>query len=421
MMDWLSNADNQNLLKTMLIASGFGIGFFVLKGLGVLKFPFELLFISRTTKISFTNAVWGEEEIYNAISKKLATSKRWMFRSITPMYYSSSKDNREGNVVAPGEGWFFCKLNGRLAFVRTTELNKEFGQQILIHITWFTKNDTRIKDLMLELKGVTHKGVMVNYLSRDGSWVFLGEKPRRKKESVFYNPEVMRNIEEHYSGIESRKRSNTKLGIVNKSVKMFYGPPGTGKTSLDIVLATEYNKDIYLINTSNIGDDVFIRAINNIDQIENAIFVFEDIDNNPSLYDRNKYSEDSVLFHEDEDEKEKKSKKKKVKHGERVSLNTFLNFLDGPLTPENLDVTMNTNHIEKLDPALYRDSRVNLLQEVTLPEPEIIINFIEYYFNVKLNDVQKEKVLTSTKEIGCAKLMEQYQNNKSLSFVIDQF
>lgn len=117
MKEWFLNPENQNLLKTMIIASGFGVGFFVLKGLNILKLPFDILFRSFTTKISFTNVRWEELEVFNNVSKKIMNSKKWLYRSVTPMYYTSSSDNARGNVLSPGNGWFFCMLEGRIAFV----------------------------------------------------------------------------------------------------------------------------------------------------------------------------------------------------------------------------------------------------------------------------------------------------------------
>lgn len=421
MKEWLMDPENQNLLKTMLIASGFGIGFFVLKGLDILKFPFQFLFSAFTTKISFTNTVWSERDLYNNFSKKILDSKKWMYRSVTPMYYTTSSDNNRGKVLAPGEGWFFCRLNGRMAFVRTQELNKEFGQQMLIHVTWFTRNNRRLTNLMLELKEIKREGTIVNYLSNSGDWIYLGQRPRRNLESVFYAGDVKENVLKHYKDFKKNKKRNEHLGIVSKSVKLFYGPPGTGKTSFGNVIATEFNKDLYIVNTANVSDDTFIRAIHEIPDLSNAIFLFEDIDNNPSLFDRNLYINAEETHMEDaKDEKEFLTGKKKIKPGARVSINTMLNFLDGVLTPENLDVMITTNHIEKLDPAIYRDSRVNLLQEIPQMDKQAVVDFIEFYYEVKLTEEELARIEYVSQAVTGSGLMECYQQGMSYEQVIDK-
>lgn len=421
MKEWLMDPENQNLLKTMMIASGFGIGFFILKGLDVLKFPFQLLFAAFTTKISFTNTVWSEQDLYNNFSKKILDSKKWMYRSVTPMYYTTSSDNNRGKVLAPGEGWFFCRLNGRMAFVRTQELNKEFGQQMLIHVTWFTRNNRRLTNLMLELKEIKREGTIVNYLSNTGDWIYLGQRPKRHLDSVFYAGDVKKNLLKHYEDFDKNKKKNERLGIVSKSVKLFYGPPGTGKTSLGNVIATMYNKDLYIVNTANVSDDTFIRAVYEIPDLTNALFLFEDIDNNPSLYDRKVYINSEETQMEDEkDERELLTGKKKIKPGARVSINTMLNFLDGVLTPENLDVAISTNHLEKLDPAIYRDSRVNLLQEVPQMDKEALIEFLEFYYETTLSDEQRNRLDSISREITGSGLMECYQQGLKCDEVIDK-
>lgn len=421
MKEWLMDPENQNLLKTMMIASGFGVGFFVLKGLDFLKFPFVLLFSAFTTKISFTNTVWSEQDLYNNFSKKILDSKKWLYRSVTPMYYTTSSDNNRGKVLAPGEGWFFCRLNGRLAFVRTQELNKEFGQQMLIHVTWFTRNNRRLTNLMLELKEIKREGTIVNYLSNTGDWIYLGQRPKRHLDSVFYAGDVKENLIKHYNDFNNNKKKNERLGIISKSVKLFYGPPGTGKTSLGNVIATTFNKDLYIVNTANVSDDTFIRAVHEIPDLTNALFLFEDIDNNPSLYDRSIYinSEETQMENEN-DEKELLTGKKKIKPGARVSINTMLNFLDGVLTPENLDVAISTNHIEKLDPAIYRDSRVNLLQEVPQMDKKALTEFLEFYYETTLSDEQHHRLEHITQMVTGSGLMECYQQGLNCDQVIDK-
>lgn len=420
MKEWFLNPENQNLLKTMIIASGFGVGFFVLKGLNILKLPFDILFRSFTTKISFTNVRWEELEVFNNVSKKIMNSKKWLYRSVTPMYYTSSSDNARGNVLSPGNGWFFCMLEGRIAFVNVQELNKEFGQQMLIHVTWLTRDNKRLSKLMLELKDVKPDGLLVNYLSRDGHWIYLGQRPKRGLETVFYPNNLKNELIEHYNSFERNKELNKKLGMVSKTVKLLYGPPGTGKTSLSSVLATIKKKDVYVINTANISDDGFIKAVQSVDNYDNTLFLFEDIDNNPSLYDRKLYTDaDDIHFEKEEDIDEVIGSKKKIKSGQRLSLNILLNFLDGILTPQNLDVLITTNHLEKLDPAIYRDSRVNFLREVGYLGKKEIIDFLEYFYDIKLSKEESDIVNSLSVLPTGSNLMSLLQSGKDYKSILE--
>ena len=409
MKEWLMEPNNRELIKTILIASGFGIGFFVMKGLKILKFPFELLFQILTTKITFNNSTWDSEIAYKQFSKKIANSKKWFYRSFLPVGYASTHESRRGNLTSIGQGWFFCMLDNRLAFIRTTEFNKDFGQHMVSYVIWFTRDNRRVNNLMRELKEVSDNGFTINYLTVDGLWTGLGQRNKRSMESVFYTDEIYKNLENHYNDFHTNKQHKDKLGLLNKSVKLFYGPPGTGKTSLASVLASKYDKDIYIINTANVGDDIFIKSIYNIPDFSKAIIVFEDIDNNISLYDRSKYIKDSDIIYNDnklENIATKGKTKLKSSPTGNVSLNTMLNFLDGFLTPNNVDVIITTNHLEKLDPALYRSSRVNLLQEIGYVNKDICKRFIEYHYEIKLNNNQLKDLDSLKDNLTCSYLTD---------------
>lgn len=421
MKEWFMDPANQDLLKTMLIASGFGIGFFVLKGLAVIRFPFEFLFSLMTTKITFTNSTWEGYTSYTNLSKKILNSKKWFYRSVAPVGFSSTHEYAKGNVVSPGNGWFICWLNGRIAFIKTMELNKEFGQYMVTHVIWFTRNDKKLIKLMTEIKDVKTEGLMINYLNKAGEWIYLGQRPRRNLETVFYRSEVYDNIANNYENFKNNRERNRLLGVVSKTVKLFYGPPGTGKTSIGSVLATIYNKDIYIVNTANVSDDTFIKAIYNIPDFDNAIILFEDIDNNTSLYDRSKFAQDDEIVAEgDMDDENILKGRKKVKTGERVSLNTLLNFLDGLLTPDGLDVGISTNHLEKLDPALYRESRVNLLQEIGYADGDVVKRYIEFYYNTTLTPEQIAQLSSIKPNITCSYLTELKDKGLSVEAIISK-
>lgn len=408
MKEWIMNPNNQELIKTILIASGFGIGFFVMKGLTVLKFPFKFLFQILTTKITFNNSTWDSEIAYKQFSKKVANSKKWFYRSFIPVGYASTYESRRGNLTSIGQGWFFCMLNGRLAFIRTLEHTKEFSQYVVTYVIWFTKDNKRVNNLIRELKEVNDDGYSINYLTMDGFWTALGQRNKRGMESVFYSDEVYKNLENHYNDFYNNKQYKDGLGLLNKSVKLFYGPPGTGKTSLTSVLASKYDKDVYIINSANITDDIFIKSIYNIPNFNKALIVFEDIDNNTSLYDRSKYIKNEDIIYNDNKMEDMLTKgKTKIKSSATsVSLNTMLNFLDGFLTPNNIDVIITTNHLEKLDPALYRSSRVDLLQEISYVDKLICKKFIEYNFNIKLNNKQLEDLDGLKHNLTCSYLTE---------------
>jgi SpoVK/Ycf46/Vps4 family AAA+-type ATPase len=54
-----------------------------------------------------------------------------------------------------------------------------------------------------------------------------------------------------------------------------------------------------------------------------------------------------------------------IAHTEDLSLAYFLNLLQGTITPDGLVFIATTNHLDKLDPAFYRDGRFDIKIHMT--------------------------------------------------------
>lgn len=69
-----------------------------------------------------------------------------------------------------------------------------------------------------------------------------------------------------------------------------------------------------------------------------------------------------------------------------VNMATLLNALDGVATPHGLITIMTTNHFDKLDPALTRPGRMDVVEEIQPPDAEQIARLYEMYYGVPLED-----------------------------------
>ncbi len=112
------------------------------------------------------------------------------------------------------------------------------------------------------------------------------------------------------------------------------GPPGNGKSSLITAVASEVDFKIYIINLKHVSESDLSGLVSSIGR--NSILLLEDID---CAFDKRKGKG-------------------------RVSLSTLLNCLDGVASTEGRIVFMTTNHPEKLDSALIRPGRVDLILEL---------------------------------------------------------
>ena len=129
------------------------------------------------------------------------------------------------------------------------------------------------------------------------------------------------------------------MGIPYRRGYLLHGPPGCGKTSFSLVLASELNLNICILNLSQEGlsDNGLAETLRSAPS--NAIILLEDVD---------------AVFIERESKNNKTS----------ISFSGLLNAIDGIAAQEGRIFFMTTNHLERLDPALIRPGRCDVQLEV---------------------------------------------------------
>lgn len=133
-----------------------------------------------------------------------------------------------------------------------------------------------------------------------------------------------------------------EYGLPNKLGILLYGEAGTGKTTTIHAIASYLQKNIYYANLSTVESNEELQMIFDyvmLESINGGIIVFEDIDAMTKVvHDRstNEFSDD------------------------KLTLEYFLNLLQGSLTRDGTIFIATTNHIEKLDPAFYRVGRFDV-------------------------------------------------------------
>lgn len=139
----------------------------------------------------------------------------------------------------------------------------------------------------------------------------------------------------------------------HKLVLVLPGEPGSGKSTMARVLASEMDLNLSILS----HDVVHFKDSDKDPYLDDPVFLLEDLHSNSNL----------------------------LKDGEpdptKVSLDTLLMFLQGPVPKRNLKVVLTTNDPDKLHPAILRPSRVTGVMELSRIEPDMVIEHLKGLFD----------------------------------------
>ena len=199
----------------------------------------------------------------------------------------------------------------------------------------------------------------------------------RDIDSVFLKSGQMERL---VGGIELFQKSEdlySKIGIPYHTGILLSGPPGTGKTSTLVALANHFHMDVIFVNLSTIGnDDGLAQCVS--EAAPDTLIILEDVD---TVY-ATKTREDG---------------KGDVKPSNSVTLGGLLNVLDGQMSPHGCVFGLTTNHLDKIDPALYRDGRIEYREELGYMDDHQFKKFYKYVFDkdpVDFPEVRPEYKIT---------------------------
>jgi len=238
-----------------------------------------------------------------------------------------------------------------------------------------------IKEVMTYKDEEKNKNIIELYVRDYGRWDYQGDLAGRSMESVIMNEDIKKDLLRDVDEFLGAEEWYYKLGIIYKRGYLFYGSPGSGKTSIIKALATYTGFKLHYLNltSSDMDDETLVKLSANIHSP--CMLVVEDID---AIFDGRKNITNS-----------------------KISFSGLLNCLDGIFSSSGTIVIFTTNHIEKLDPALIRSSRIDMQVELTYPKFEQIEEFFKMFYNKEL-DIPEPKM----KQISMAKIQDVCMVNK---------
>lgn len=195
-----------------------------------------------------------------------------------------------------------------------------------------------------KLAAQANEGKTIVYAARGMEWAPLGD-PRKKRPlgSVVLDEGVKESVVNDVQDFLQRQQWYVDRGIPYRRGYLLFGPPGSGKTSFIQALAGELDFSVAMINLSEMGmtDDKLAYMLTKLPK--RSILLLEDAD--AAFVNRRQRESDGYS-------------------GATVTFSGLLNALDGVAAGEERIAFLTTNHIDRLDPALIRPGRVDMMLRI---------------------------------------------------------
>lgn len=387
-----------NLLKpypavqaSLLAFIGMGItgavGFVLVKAPNRIVMWFKRQFMTTLT-FNTSGTGWGQYNQQQYIAFMNWYSKTWWYRHCSRIISFDSGSSKA--AIGPGPGNHFFMFRFRPCWCVITEITESNSERTKYRVAVNMlgrnrKSLTALMDAFMEKEDEDGRYV---FDDRGGEWNWITTLIKRPKESVILNPELDKRLFGEIEFFINNRDWYIKRGIPHKLTLLLYGPPGTGKSSLAHIIASHFDRSLYIVNVNSISPSLpslFQKARGGIvllEDIDSADIAKSRVAAPTNVIDetaRVNVSGTHVLREVKANPLALTPKSNSFELPETFGLSGLLNSLQGVVPLDNLIVIMTTNHPEKLDPALIRDSRVDsryLINYLQTPEIQRYITML---------------------------------------------
>jgi len=194
------------------------------------------------------------------------------------------------------------------------------------------------------------------YISNEyGEWNLYNKIPARNIQNIYIEESIKEKLKEDIDNFLLNEEEYHKFGIPYKKTYLLTGMPGSGKTSLIKAICSKFNFNLGMLSMSKKFDNESL--ICSLRQLPDKTFLLlEDID---SLFEKRESTRDNPS----------------------ITFSNLINILDGVLYKHSTIIFLTTNHPEKLDHALLRIGRVDMILQINFPSKKYIKNLYKDIIN----------------------------------------
>lgn len=333
------------------------------------------------TLVSYRVVIYQTDELYDSVTLWIRDHHKSKARNVEystgNLYADSSErlilsEENDGGpreiLEIPIEDFFYMRMYGkwiRVSFGRDKlESASNLKSVYLKHYTFKGIFASRaIRKLISEIntKYAPSEKEPRFFVSQTNYFAYMQNLTGKPLSQVVLNSELKSAIITDIDQWRDSKSEYERRGIAHKRGHCYHGPPGTGKTTLARAIAIEYGMDVYNVNLNNVdGDDSLIRMCTEIRR--KSILLFEDID----AYFENR---------------------KTVSKKSQVTFSGLLNALDGAVNLRSVFIIITTNHVDRLDPALLRPGRIDMIHELGFAKTPEVNEYLSMFYlkDIKLD------------------------------------